>query len=270
MLLKAPSAWSAKWPDDLFCYYTRPWHPTALPGGVERADYGYDRPDFAKYLPIGAGLIVGATVLSGASLLTGWAANLALTLGWMFGLLFLGFGMVFLLSKRGKLRQRDVLLGAIPWRGDERVLDVGCGPGLLLVGAAKRLTTGSAVGIDIWDTSVESGNFPETALRNAEVEGVAGRVEVKYGDARKLDFGDGSFDVVLARAVLHHIKDEGERNGAVRAMIRVLRPGGHLGLVLVDFNRLGRYIEVMEGEGMNDVRVLSRAFGQVVLVAKRA
>ena len=38
----------------------------------------------------------------------------------------------------------------IPWRGNETVLDVGTGRGLLMIGAARRLTTGISVGIDIW------------------------------------------------------------------------------------------------------------------------
>src|SRR5207248_9652552 len=53
-------------------------------------------------------------------------------------------------SKIGKVRERERLLDNVAWRGDERVLDVGCGRGLMLVGAAKRLTTGRAVGVDIW------------------------------------------------------------------------------------------------------------------------
>src|SRR5262245_30483274 len=50
-------------------------------------------------------------------------------------------------SKIGKVRERDSYLDQLAWRGDERVLDVGCGLGLFLIGAAKRLTTGRAVGI---------------------------------------------------------------------------------------------------------------------------
>jgi ubiquinone/menaquinone biosynthesis C-methylase UbiE len=242
------------------------------------ANYGYDRPDFAKYLPLGAGLIIGLAVLSWSSVLTGWAAIAASVVGNTLGLILIGFGLVFLLSKRGKLKQRDVLLNAIPWRGDERVLDVGCGPGLLLVGAAKKLTTGAAIGVDIWDKSVESSNSPATATRNAEIEGVGNRVEVKDGDARRLGFKEASFDVVMARAVLHHIKVEAERSGAIHEMLRVLKPGGHLGLILIDFGRLGRYTQTMRENGVDDVRVLkprispwtTRAFGTVILVARKA
>src|SRR4051794_16834004 len=53
-------------------------------------------------------------------------------------------------SKFGKVREREGYLDKIVWRGDDRVLDVGCGLGLFLIGAAKRLSTGRAVGIDKW------------------------------------------------------------------------------------------------------------------------
>jgi arsenite methyltransferase len=49
------------------------------------------------------------------------------------GLLLLLEGVLFLIYvKYGKLRHRDLMLSLHRWRGDERVLDVGCGRGLLL------------------------------------------------------------------------------------------------------------------------------------------
>jgi hypothetical protein len=66
--------------------------------------------------------------------------NVARILGFFIGVILLPLaGAQVLFSKVGKLRERDRLLDSIPWRGDEAVLDVGCGRGLLLVGAAKRL-----------------------------------------------------------------------------------------------------------------------------------
>ncbi len=55
--------------------------------------------------------------------------------------------------KSGKFGHREVMLSLHEWRGDEQVLDVGCGRGLLLAGAAKRLAGtggGHATGLDIW------------------------------------------------------------------------------------------------------------------------
>jgi ubiquinone/menaquinone biosynthesis C-methylase UbiE len=129
------------------------------------------------------------------------------------------------------------VLERLDLEGDETVLDVGCGRGLLLIGAARRLTTGKAVGVDIWQAEDLSGNRPEATLENARLEGVAERVEVKDGDARRLPFADGTFDVIVTKEVLHNIYNAAERDTAVREIARVLRPGGRL--VVVDAEHPG-------------------------------
>ncbi len=132
-------------------------------------------------------------------------------------------------SKIGKVREREDYLDKIVWRGDERVLDVGCGLGLFLIGAAKRLKTGRAVGIDLWQAEDLSGNTPAGTLNNATIEGVADKVEVHTGDARKLPFDDASFNVVLSSMALHNIYNADERQTAVREIARVCRPGATTG-----------------------------------------
>src|SRR6185436_10835669 len=91
--------------------------------------------------------------------------------------------------------------------GKMRVRDVGCGLGLFLIGADKRLSTGRAVGIDKWQQEDPSGNNAAGTLSNAMIEGVADKVEVHTGDARKLPFPDANFDVVLSSMALHNIYD---------------------------------------------------------------
>ncbi len=60
------------------------------------------------------------------------------------------------------------------------------------------------------------------------IEGVADKVEVHTGDARKLPFDDASFDVVLSSMALHNIYNAGERQTAVREIARVLKSGGRV------------------------------------------
>jgi ubiquinone/menaquinone biosynthesis C-methylase UbiE len=155
-------------------------------------------------------------------------------------------------SKVGKLRMRDRLLDGIPWRGDEQVLDVGCGRGLLLLGAAKRLRTGKAVGVDLWQKEDLSGNRPEAAHANARAEGVADRVEIQDGDARSLPFADASFDVVLSSSALHNLYDPAERGKALREIVRVLKPGGRV--AVFDIRHTDEYARVFRECGLADVQ----------------
>jgi ubiquinone/menaquinone biosynthesis C-methylase UbiE len=152
----------------------------------------------------------------------------------------------------GKLRLRDRLLHSLHWSGHEHVLDVGCGRGLLLVGAARRLTDGKAVGVDRWVHGAVSGNRPEAALRNAALAGVADRVEVRNGDARKLPFTAASFDVVISNFVLHEMDTRAEREQMLRELGRVLKPGGQL--ALIDFIFTDQAVNMLRECGVADVR----------------
>jgi len=152
-------------------------------------------------------------------------------------------------SKIGKVREREQYLDKIAWRGDERVLDVGCGLGLFLIGAAKRLSTGRAVGIDKWQQEDLSGNHAAGTLNNAMIEGVADRVEVHTGDARKLPFDDASFNVVLSSMALHNIYNVGERQSVVREIVWVFKSGGRV--LIVDVRHTRQYAATLRDAGLD-------------------
>ncbi len=104
---------------------------------------------------------------------------------------------------------------ADPERMAGRVLDAGCGVGNLL----ERLTApGKAIGVDF------SLGMIRAASRRSP--------SVLLGDSMKLPFRDESFDLVLARSLLHHLPNI-ERG--ISELARVLRPGGQL--VVADTNR---------------------------------
>jgi arsenite methyltransferase len=152
-------------------------------------------------------------------------------------------------SKIGKVREREKYLDKIAWRGDERVLDVGCGRGLFLIGAARRLSTGRAVGIDKWQQEDLSGNNAAGTLNNAMIEGVADKVEVHTGDARKLPFADASFNVVLSSMALHNIYNAGERQTAVREIARVLKSDGSV--LIVDVRHTRQYAATLRDASLD-------------------
>lgn len=160
-------------------------------------------------------------------------------------------------SRVGKLRRARRLLdwaqATRPWSGDEVVLDVGCGRGLMLVEAARRLTTGTAVGVDLWRAEDQTDNEPEGALENARREGVADRVHVETGDMRALPCTDETFDVVVSHWAVHNLPDEADRRRALDEMLRVLRPGGTL--VLADIAHLAEYRAHLASRGLTDIRL---------------
>ena len=72
--------------------------------------------------------------------------------------------------------------------------------------AAERLTTGRAVGFDLWSKWDQSGNAAEATMSNAVAEGVADRVELHTADMAALPFEDDSFDVIVSNIAVHNIK----------------------------------------------------------------
>jgi SAM-dependent methyltransferase len=237
------------------------------------ADYGLDAPGVVRNLLLAAGAGACLTMLIWLGILPR-AATLHLRSGLdlSIGLLGLGLGpalgcgvgaaaMVWD-SRVGKLARRERLLDALPWTGAEQVLDVGCGRGLLLIGAARRVPAGSAVGLDLWRAEDLSANRPEATLANAGAEGVLARVRVETGDMRQMPFPDASFDRVVSRAAIHNLPSAPDRAQAVREIARVLRPGGWV--LIDDIRHLGDYRAVLQAHGCEARRRLDSPVGSIV------
>jgi ubiquinone/menaquinone biosynthesis C-methylase UbiE len=167
----------------------------------------------------------------------------------LFVLAFLGFYLHGTL--RGKFVLWAGLLDSLNLRGDERILDMGCGRGAVLLMAAQRLITGRAVGVDQWRTIDQSGNSAEATQRNAVAEGVADRVELHTGDMKALPFEDNSFDLVLSSLAVHNISGRAGREKAISEAVRVLRPGGRL--MIVDVRGTRQHQAQLARIGMNEV-----------------
>lgn len=129
----------------------------------------------------------------------------------------------------GKTRLRDRLLDGIAWRGDEDVVDLGCGAGLLALGACGR-TRGTVHGVDLWSGTDLSGNGPERLKRNAEILGITDQLQVRTEDVGALGLADRSVDVVLSALCLHNLSDPAARQQALAEAVRVLRPRGTIAL----------------------------------------
>lgn len=197
-----------------------------------RGDYGFDAP----YVPLWHAA-AGTVVIGVAAVCFVYAATAP---GWT----LLAAGVLLLLSsasfvwttRRGKFAVWDELLDQLALHGDERVLDVGCGRGMVLLMVAERLTSGRAVGADIWSAHDQSGNAEAVTLANAGREGVLDRIELHTADMRALPFPDQSFDLVTAGLAIHNIAEPEGRARALVEIWRVLKPGGIA--LIVDFRHL--------------------------------
>jgi len=167
-----------------------------------------------------------------------------------------------------KFRHRNRMLDMLSWTGQEQVLDVGTGKGLLLIGAAKRLTGGKGIGIDIWNRADLSHNSAGAALRNATIEGVREKVSIQYADAQCLPFPDHSFDYVVSNLCLHNIPTRNGRDLACREIDRVLKPGGTA--LIADYIHIGQYLRAFEGCGMTTRRSFSFLVAPLLLFIVRA
>jgi arsenite methyltransferase len=157
---------------------------------------------------------------------------------------------VWRFSRRGKFEVWARLLTGLNLRGDERVLDLGCGRGAVLFAAAKLVPHGSVVGVDIWRPD-QTGNSMQSTLANAEAEGVEDRVELHTQDMTELAFPKASFDLVVSNLAIHNLPDDHARQSAITEAVRVLRAGGRV--VIADLAFTGRYAAWLRECGLVDV-----------------
>src|ERR1700743_3117455 len=192
----------------------------------QKANYGIDAPNVIRNQFIAGVLFLIVAVAFPRVTIAHVEFLLSPGFLWPAGWFIFFAGLMLLYSLVGKFRHRDRILPKGNWPGAENVLGVGAGRGLLLIGAAKRLTTGHATGIDIWNAEDLSGNGPEGLKANIAMEGVGERTTILSEDAQKMSFADETFDVVLSNLCLHNIYNRSGRAKACSEIARVLRPGG--------------------------------------------
>jgi len=131
------------------------------------------------------------------------------------------------------------------------LLDIGCGAGNYTLKILQRLPNLNVTLVDL------SKPMLDRALQR--VSPVAeGRIKTAQADIRELDLGDLQFDIIVAAAVFHHLRDDGEWSSVFRKCHRALRPGGALWISdlvahpnreahAVMWARYGAYLEQLGG-----------------------
>lgn len=118
------------------------------------------------------------------------------------------------------------------------VLDIGCGAGNFTLTVLKQT---AGLHCHLADLSA-----PMLARAQERVAGAgAASITAHQGDFRALEFADGSFDAILAGAVLHHLRDDADWRAAFARLRRWLKPGGRLYVSDVVFYELPDVQELM-------------------------
>jgi ubiquinone/menaquinone biosynthesis C-methylase UbiE len=134
-------------------------------------------------------------------------------------------------------------------RPNARILEVGCGAGLLTVALARAGYTVDA--LDSTDAMLQM------TRNGAARHGVQARVRLHAADVHALPFQSRTFDLVMAIGVIPWLHSE---HLALREMHRVLKPGGHL-LVTADNNaRLDRILDPLSSPLSAPLRLVAKRF----------
>jgi arsenite methyltransferase len=224
-----------------------------------KLNYGIDAPKVITNLFIITPLLFGSSIL----FLHFSIADIIKTIGliglWGGGAVcFLEGILMIVYARNGKFRHRDRILNLVDWRGDETVLDVGTGLGLLMNGAAKRLTTGKCIGIEIWNKKDLSSNSYQQAILNSKSEGVADKIEIRYQNILDTSFQDKSFDIILSNLCLHNIYSSNKRKLACRELYRILKQNGLV--IISDFRFTDQYRKEFENLGMITEKIVKYYF----------
>lgn len=133
-------------------------------------------------------------------------------------------------TDRNFVRMRDTYLDRIAPAAGARVLDFGCGTGVVARALAKRDGfTGAIVGIDVSDALVDA------ARRLAQDEGLGDRIEFRVGDCHAVEDPDDSYDLVIGHTLVSHVVDPAK---VISEASRLIRSDGTVAIFDGDYASL--------------------------------
>lgn len=228
---------------------------------MKTADYGIDKPERVRALGM-VGLVLIGTGLAQFIALQGdvedWPELVLSVCLWLGVLCLVSAGIMLWSSKSGKYGLAWKMLEELKWRGREKVLDVGCGKGLVAILAARKAPFGDVIGMDVWSQEQLSDNTKEAAMENAVTERVSDRVRFEDGDVTALTYGPNAFDKIVSSLCLHAVGKRSVRNKAVVELIKRLRPGGEIAILDILHSR--EYEKIFREQGLKNIRHSKMAF----------
>lgn len=215
-----------------------------------KGKYGVDAPYIpAIFFIVTVLLLVYAATSTGSN--RGW--------GVIFAVFFGAQCAIYLnATLRGKFVVWEQILEGLNVNPAPRVLDVGCGRGMVIIEALSAIPNSSAVGLDLWRSRDQSGNDPAALTANATLNDVNDRLEIVTEDMTDMSLPDDSFDLVVSNVAIQNIKNREARKKAIEQIYRVTKPGGEIRIVDIQYVR--QYEADLEALGAKDVSVHSVGF----------
>jgi tRNA (cmo5U34)-methyltransferase len=136
------------------------------------------------------------------------------------------------------------------------LLDIGCGAGNYTLKILGRLPNLNVTLVDLSKPMLDRARERVRPMTNGEIR-------TAQADIRDLDLGDSQFDIIVAAAVFHHLREDGEWSSVFRKCHRALRPGGSIWISdlvahqsreaqAVMWARYGEYLEKLRGPEYRD------------------
>ena len=166
----------------------------------------------------------------------------------------------YLLSPKGKNWQELIINSIFKYikidKQKMKIIDIGCGNGLLTIKLAKKYFNSRIIGIDYWGKDWDYSL--KACKNNAEEEGVIDRIEFKKASASKLPFKDEEFDLAVSNFVFHEVKDTKDKKLVIKEALRVVKKGGYFAFhdhfprkkIYGDIHKL---LEIIKSWGISDV-----------------
>ena len=181
----------------------------------------------------------------------------------------------YMFSQRGGNLQaliRNLIVERLDWDGEGKALDIGCGNAPLAIELAKRYPSAHVTGIDYWGGMWE---YSETVCeRNAEIEGVAGRMNFQKASAAALPFEDEHFDAAVSNLVFHEVGDVKDKRELIREDLRVIKKGGafafqDLFLLKRHFGEVDDLVALIKSWGIKEVAFADTSHSEFIQKALR-
>jgi SAM-dependent methyltransferase len=121
-------------------------------------------------------------------------------------------------------RVSSLLTDKIRGTAEGRLLDIGCGSGVLSAELAVKCPGLNIQGIDYWSSMW--GYSKEKCENLAKKYNVADRIHFEKASASSLPFADETFDIVISNMVFHEVADAKDKREVIKEALRVLKTGG--------------------------------------------